>query len=317
MALVCFGEALIDFLSDGKTPESFTKYAGGAPANVAVAAAKQGVDAYFCGMLGNDMFGQFLAEELQANGVNTRYLEYTDKAKTALAFVSLDKQGERSFSFYRPPAADLLFRQTHFSEDMFTEHSVLHICSNSLTEENIYKTTVCALERARANNMLVSFDMNLRLNLWSSTAHILDRIWHCIALSDVVKLSREELEYLNKNSHAGKTEAQTIAAIMDKQTQLLLITDGANPVEIYLSCDSAKVAAPNVVAVDTTAAGDAFVGGLLAEIIRKFKPTRDAEFDIALDDARDLVAYAAKCGAFAVQRYGAFASLPSKGDIGE
>lgn len=317
MALVCFGEALIDFLSDGKTPESFTKFAGGAPANVAVAAAKQGVNAYFCGMLGNDMFGQFLAEELQANGVNTRYLEYTDKAKTALAFVSLDKQGERSFSFYRPPAADLLFRQTHFSDDMFTAHSVLHICSNSLTEENIYKTTVYALERARANNMLVSFDMNLRLNLWSSTGHILDRIWHCIALSDVIKLSREELEYLNANSHAGKTEAQTIAAIMDKQTQLLLITDGANPVEIYLPNDSAKVTAPNVVAVDTTAAGDAFVGGVLAEIIRKFKPTRDAEFAISLDEAKDLVMYAAKCGAFAVQRFGAFAALPSKGDIGE
>ncbi|ATD10351.1 carbohydrate kinase [Pseudoalteromonas piscicida] len=317
MALVCFGEALIDFLSDGKTPESFTKYAGGAPANVAVAAAKQGVGAYFCGMLGNDMFGQFLAQELQANGVNTRYLEFTDKAKTALAFVSLDKQGERSFSFYRPPAADLLFRQTHFSEDMFTEHSVLHICSNSLTEENIYKTTVYALEHARSNNMLVSFDMNLRLNLWSSTTHILDRIWHCIALSDVVKLSREELEYLNANSHAGKTKAQTIAAVMDKQTQLLLITDGANPVEIYLPNDSAKVAAPNVVAVDTTAAGDAFVGGLLAEIIRKFKPTQDTEFVISLDEAKDLVAYAAKCGAFAVQRYGAFAALPSKGDIGE
>ncbi|MEK0160432.1 carbohydrate kinase [Pseudoalteromonas piscicida] len=317
MALVCFGEALIDFLSDGKTPESFTKYAGGAPANVAVAAAKQGVDAYFCGMLGNDMFGQFLAEALQTNGVNTRYLEYTDKAKTALAFVSLDKEGERSFSFYRPPAADLLFRQSHFSEDMFTEHSVIHICSNSLTEENIYRTTIYALERARANNMLVSFDMNLRLNLWSSTTHILDRIWHCIALSHVVKLSREELEYLNTHSHANKTEAQTIDAIMARQTQLLLITDGANPVEVYLSCERTTVAAPKVIAVDTTAAGDAFVGGLLAEIIRKFKPTRDTEFAISLDEAKSLVAYAATCGAFAVQRYGAFASLPSKGDIGE
>ncbi|WP_223192182.1 carbohydrate kinase family protein [Pseudoalteromonas piscicida] len=263
MALVCFGEALIDFLSDGKTPESFTKYAGGAPANVAVAAAKQGVDAYFCGMLGNDMFGQFLAEALQTNGVNTRYLEYTDKAKTALAFVSLDKEGERSFSFYRPPAADLLFRQSHFSEDMFTEHSVIHICSNSLTEENIYRTTIYALERARANNMLVSFDMNLRLNLWSSTTHILDRIWHCIALSHVVKLSREELEYLNTQSHADKTEAQTIDAIMARQTQLLLITDGANPVEVYLSCERTTVAAPKVIAVDTTAAGDAFVGDYL------------------------------------------------------
>lgn len=136
MSLVCFGEVLIDFLSDGKQPESFTKYAGGAPANVAVAATKLGLPSSFCGMLGQDMFGEFLKKELHSLGVDTQYCQFTDKAKTALAFVSLDEQGERSFSFYRPPAADLLFRVDDFQSTMFSSHSILHVCSNSLTEHN-------------------------------------------------------------------------------------------------------------------------------------------------------------------------------------
>ncbi|WP_462172809.1 PfkB family carbohydrate kinase [Pseudoalteromonas xiamenensis] len=114
MSLVCFGEVLIDFLSDGKTPESFTKYAGGAPANVAVAASKLGVKSAFCGMVGDDMFGHFLLDELERLGVDTQYCKMTNEAKTALAFVSLDQQGERSFSFYRPPAADSTFQIFRF-----------------------------------------------------------------------------------------------------------------------------------------------------------------------------------------------------------
>ena len=117
MSLVCFGEALIDFLSDGKQPESFTKYAGGAPANVSVAAAKLGLKTSFCGMLGDDMFGHFIKDELTQHGVNTQYCQFTDAAKTALAFVSLDESGERSFSFYRPPAADLLLRGLYIPSD--------------------------------------------------------------------------------------------------------------------------------------------------------------------------------------------------------
>ncbi|QTL37994.1 carbohydrate kinase family protein [Pseudoalteromonas viridis] len=313
MSLVCFGEALIDFLSDGKTPESFTKYAGGAPANVAVAAARQGIAASFCGMVGDDMFGRFIKQELQSHGVNCDYVSSTDKAKTALAFVSLDSNGERSFSFYRPPAADLLFRSDDFDPSMFDMHSLIHVCSNSLTETNIYKTTVHALTQARAQGMNTSFDMNLRENLWTSMTHCSKRIWHVISLSDIVKLSQEELVFLNEQSHPGQPQSHTLDAIMAANVKLLIITDGKQAVRFYGQTCQGEVQVPDVTAVDTTAAGDAFVGGLLATFIRS-----DLPIDTILasrDSVYRAIEYASRCGAFAVTRYGAFDSLPSYKDI--
>ena len=125
--IVCFGEALIDFLStDGEAgaPRAFIQHAGGAPANASVAVARLGGRAQFVGMLGADMFGDFLRRSLEQAGVGIRYVRCTSEAKTALAFVSLDEQGERSFSFYRPPAADLLFRATDFDPDCFANAAI-------------------------------------------------------------------------------------------------------------------------------------------------------------------------------------------------
>ena len=164
------------------------------------AAAKLGLNK-LCGMLGDDMFGHFIKDELTQHGVNTQYCQFTDAAKTALAFVSLDESGERSFSFYRPPAADLLYRVDDFEHSMFSEHAIMHVCSNSLTEHNIYQTTIYGLTQAKKAGAICSFDMNLRENLWPSMRHTLDRIWHVISLSDIVKLSHEELEFLNNRSH--------------------------------------------------------------------------------------------------------------------
>ncbi|MFC3032534.1 carbohydrate kinase [Pseudoalteromonas fenneropenaei] len=315
MSIVCFGEALIDFLSDGKMPESFTKYAGGAPANVAVAAAKLGVPSSFCGMLGDDMFGQFLLQELTSLGVNTQYCRFTTEAKTALAFVSLDQHGERSFSFYRPPAADLLFRAEDFAKEMFETHKVLHVCSNSLTENNIYKTTVLALQKAKEQGMLRSFDMNLRENLWQSTRHLLARVWHVMALSDIVKLSQEELTYLNHHSHTEEPEEHTIHAILGAGVKLLVITNGSQPIRYFTASLSGQVDVPKVKAVDTTAAGDAFVGGLLAKVSAH---SSVFDFNASLNHRTQIEAwleFASRCGAFAVTKKGAFASLPTQQDM--
>ncbi len=196
MSLLAFGEALIDFLSEGGEPEKFIKFPGGAPANVAVAFSKLGGQSHFCGMLGKDMFGDYLLKSLTAEQVDTRYCKQTSKAKTGLAFVSLDDVGERSFSFYRPPAADLLFTEQDFKVEAFRQTSIFHICSNSLTEDAIYNTTLAGLKLAEIENCLRSFDINLRLNLWQDTEFTNIRIWKCIEHSDVIKLSKEEMDYL-------------------------------------------------------------------------------------------------------------------------
>src|SRR5690606_8315990 len=144
-SIVCFGEILIDLLAQPpaspELPRAFLQYAGGAPANVAVAASRLGAKTQFVGMLGRDMFGDFLADSLAGHGVGTDYIEGADPAKTALAVVALDASGARSFSFYRPPAADLLFRGSHFQAACFEAAQCFHVCSNSLTEPAIAEAT--------------------------------------------------------------------------------------------------------------------------------------------------------------------------------
>ena len=183
-AIVCFGEILIDLLAQppasADTPRAFLQYAGGAPANVAVAAARLGAKTQFVGMLGRDMFGDFLADSLVEHGVGTDYIVRTDAAKTALAFVALDANGERSFSFYRPPAADLLFRDSDFQAACLDSAQCFHVCSNSLTEPAIAEATFAGMDRARAAGAVVSLDLNLRPALWPANEDPTPRLWQAL-----------------------------------------------------------------------------------------------------------------------------------------
>jgi len=136
--ILCFGEALIDFHAEGDDGHGFAQhflpFAGGAPANVAVAVARLGGTARFAGMLSRDPFGDFLLDSLKRAGVGIDDIARTDEANTALAFVTLDTHGERSFTFYRASTADLLFRPAHFRVDTFHDAAVFHVCSNSMTD---------------------------------------------------------------------------------------------------------------------------------------------------------------------------------------
>jgi fructokinase len=313
--IVCFGEALIDFLAEAPpapgAAQPFLRNAGGAPANVAVAVAALGGNAAFAGMLGEDMFGDFLLESFSQAGVDTRYIVRTNQAKTALAFVTLDCQGERSFSFYRPPAADLMFRQEHFNEACFAEAFAFHVCSNSLTEAAIAEATYAGMRGARAAGALVSFDMNLRPALWPAGADPVPFLWQAMELADVVKLSTEEMAYLA--AHRGD-EASVRARLWQGKTRLLIVTHGADEIHWYTPVAHGTVPVFRVQAVDTTAAGDAFVAGLLLCLAeRAIDAARLAEFSAgALPEA---LRFAAACGAIAVTRRGAFAAMPSRAEV--
>lgn len=314
--IVCFGEALIDFLStggDAGTPRAFIQHAGGAPANASVAVARLGGRALFVGMLGADMFGDFLLQSLDQAGVGTSYVRYTNEAKTALAFVSLDEHGERSFSFYRPPAADLLFRSTDFDPECFANASIFHVCSNSLTEAGIARVTLEGMALARSRGAVVSMDMNLRPALWPAGADPLPALWHALAAADVVKLAGNELEYLAEREVGGET--RVIRRLLDT-AQLLVITDGAAPLRWHTRDDSGALEAFSVRAIDTTAAGDAFIGGLLYQLqLRGIDRTRLASFAMDRTALLQSLRFAAGCGALAVTRHGAFAALPSFSEV--
>ncbi|MFT6898073.1 MAG: fructokinase [Paraglaciecola sp.] len=312
--ILCFGEALVDMLSNAlenehASQETFTKFAGGAPANVSVAVAKLGGNAYFCGMLSSDIFGRFLLSSLQSHGVNTDYVPITEQAKTALAFVSLDAHGERTFEFYRDNTADLCFRADDFTPAWFNDCGVFHFCSNTLTDTNISLTTQKGVALAKAQGCVVSFDINLRTNLWPVSrdprASILPLLEHC----DMIKASKEELECLAQ----GQSVADFIEQTLNGGCQLFIVTDGGNPVHWYTATGKQSFTPIKVNMVDATAAGDAFVGGLLYQLgLLDLTATSFAQLCIKTKDILPIIEFASACGAHAASAKGAFTSLPSQ-----
>jgi fructokinase len=316
-SILCFGEALIDFHAQPQggagQPPAFVPFAGGAPANVAVAAARLGAQARFAGMLARDMFGDFLLKSLTELGVGTGDIARTDEARTALAFVAHDDKGDRSFSFYRPPAADLLFRPEHFREEAFDDLAIFHVCSNSLTEAAIAATTVEGMRRARAAGALVSFDMNLRPALWPRDEAPLPRLWETLNEADVIKLSAEEFAFIHAG--AGSDDA-VLERLWRGKARLLLVTDGAEPMRWFSRGARGMIEGYHVEAVDTTAAGDAFVGGLLARLATE--GVTPGRFDTLIADERrlvDLIRFAAACGAITATRKGSFTAIPDQAEV--
>ncbi len=311
--ILCFGEALIDLHADGLDERGFAArfapFAGGAPANVAVAAARLGGDARFAGMLARDRFGDFLLDSLQQAGVGIADVVRTDKATSALAFVTLDAHGERSFSFYRERSADLLFRPADFRADTFRDVAVFHVCSNSMTDPALADTTREGMQRAHGTGALVSFDLNLRPALWPAGSDPYLLLWPALHLADVVKLSAEEFAWL-----APDGEQAALDRLWLGRTRLVLVTDGARPLRWFHPDAEGELPGYAVDAVDSTAAGDAFVGGLLCCLAElPANPARIDRLVAELPRLHAMLRFAAACGALTVTRQGSFAAMP-RGD---
>lgn len=315
-AIACFGEALIDFLACPAEapgmPRQFTEHAGGAPANVAVGVARLGGDARFVGMLSSDMFGDFLLSEFERYGVDVAQVRRTDAARTALAFVSLAEGGERSFNFYRPPAADLLFRPSDFDPAAFASVAILHVCSNSLTAPDIADSTLHGMRLAEEAGALVSMDLNLRPALWPRDEDPSPTLWRALERAHLVKLSREELAFL---AHEAGDDA-VLARLFAHATRVVVVTDGAAPIRWWTREAGGDAPTFPVDPVDTTAAGDAFVAGLLQRIVAHGLAAEGLIAAFADADTRaDLLRHAAAAGALATTRFGAFAAMPALADV--
>lgn len=311
--VLCFGEALIDFLNVGTTcqgpltlPE-FRQYPGGAPANAAVAVAQLGGQACFAGQVGQDPFGDFLADALTQYGVDTRFLLKHPQAKTALAFVLLDENGDRSFSFHRHQTADVVLEKRQVNEQWFSGETILHICSNTLTTEGIADCTKHIVASARQAGNLISFDVNLRHNLWASGQADRQLVNALVEQANLVKFSRDELEYLAE----GQTDAY-LKHCLSARCQLLLVTDGANRIDYYTPSHQGCIQPPSVKAVDTTAGGDAFIGGVLYGLSCF---TDHQNIFTQPTELESLLLFASHCGAYAVTQPGAFPALPDLASV--
>lgn len=308
--VLCFGEALIDFLHIGASSQGplslpeFRQYPGGAPANAAVAVAKLGGKARFAGQVGTDPFGDFLASALAQYGVDTRFLLRHPSAKTSLAFVMLDDSGDRSFSFYRHETADVMLTPAQINPDWFSPDGLVHICSNTLTTPAIAQSTTALIAQAKTAGQLISFDVNLRHNLWAAGQADRAVVNALVKQADVVKYSRDELEYLAQ----GQSDAY-LQDCLQAGCALLLVTDGANRIDFYSQRHSGSIQPPKVKAVDTTAGGDAFIGGVLfgLSVLSKEQAVfSDAQL------LQQLLTFASFCGAYTVTLPGAFPALPDQ-----
>ncbi|HJR12305.1 MAG TPA: carbohydrate kinase [Rhodanobacteraceae bacterium] len=308
--ICCFGEALIDFhgTPSGSAPV-FTAHPGGAPANVAVAVARLGGRAAFAGMFGRDMFGDLLLRELDAAGVDVAHTRRTGAANTALAFVSHAVNGERDFSFYRPPSADLLFRDADFDASIFAADTIFHAGSCSMTEPDSAAVTLQGMTHALNAGALVSYDMNLRPPLWPRGEDPAPTIWRALELADFVKLSAEELAFLAAST--GHEDA-VFTRLWTSHAKLVVITDGERATRWFAPNASGERRTFPVRAVDTTGAGDAFVGGCLYQFAKAGLAAATFESFVADTDRLDVVLrFASACGALAVTRVGSFAAMPT------
>ena len=263
----------------------------------------------FLGQVGDDAFGHFLENALNSYRVDTQYLLKHPTAKTALAFVMLDDDGERSFSFYRDKSADILFTSSQIPIDIFNTQDFVHFCSNTLTTSDIAATTQAVIKLAKKNKSIVSFDVNLRQNLWSVGQADIVLVNKFVNQANVLKFSKNELIYL-----ADGNEKNYIDKLLQNSCQLLVVTNDGEAIEYYSQFHKGQVFPPKVDVVDTTAGGDAFSGGLL------FKLSQAKSWqNILKDDTQlhELVTFAVACGAHTVARAGAFPALPEFSDISD
>ncbi len=310
LPVLSFGEALIDFvpLQKGQTlagTDAFASLPGGAPANVAACIARLGGVARFAGQVGRDGFGDRIEQTLVQTGVDTRWLQRTTAAKTALAFVTLADSGERDFAFYRDPSADMLFPASAVQPHWFEEPGIFHFGTLSLTHETSGAATRKAVRLAREADWLVSFDPNARLELWPSADAFVAAAGSVLHLCDVVKVSEEELDLL------GGATSSSPRCLLSRGVKVLLTTRGANGVRLTTSELDLSLPGQTVSVVDTTGAGDAFVGAWLYELARRrVTPSTLAEFLRERSIVLDCLSFANACAALTVTRRGAIPAMP-------
>ena len=308
--LVCMGECLIDFLPSGNGVLSFDGKAGGAPANVCAAVGKLGGDAYYLGMMSRDSFGTFLLEKLRACSVKTDYVHFTDKAGTGLAFVSLDENGDRSFTFFRDPCADMLLEPDMVNGDMFEKGDVLHFCSVDLVECPTKYAHRRAIECAREAGAYVSFDVNLRLNIWRDDAGCVATVREFLAYADIVKVTDDELLLITGENDIDRGVQMIFN--MAENASLVFVTKGGDGASVYSREGSIHAPARHVNVVDTTGAGDCFSGAVIYNILMR-EDTDKTTF--TLDEICPVLDMATRACSIIVGRKGAMESMPTLSEI--
>ncbi|CAI0404136.1 unnamed protein product [Linum tenue] len=308
--VVCFGEMLIDFVptvsgvSLAEAP-AFKKAPGGAPANVAVGVSRLGGSSAFIGKLGDDEFGRMLNDILKQNNVDNSGIRFDPDARTALAFVTLRADGEREFMFYRHPSADMLLTESELETDILNQAKVFHYGSISLISEPCRSAHVAAMRIAKSSGAILSYDPNLRLALWPSAEAAKEGMMSIWNEADIIKINEDEIVFLTGGDDPNDDNV-VLKKLFHPNLKLLVVTEGSAGCRYYTKEFKGRVPGIKVKAVDTTGAGDAFVGGFLSSLA--------SDHSILKDEKRlkESLYFANTCGAMTVTERGAIPALHTK-----
>lgn len=309
--VVALGELLIDFTPAGVSDQGaalLARNAGGAPANVLAMLAILGKRTAFIGKVGQDSFGRFLKASLESSAIDTSGLIVSEDFPTTLAFVSLDEKGDRSFDFYRNGSADIMLRRSEVPEELLKNCRLFHFGSVSMTAEPARDATLYAAQRAREFGKLVSYDPNFRPALWSDRDEAKRVMRSGLMYADVVKVSDDEVELLT-----GCSDFLSGAkALVDRGAKLSFVTAGEQGTW-YASSFGGEGHIPSVRVrtVDTTGAGDTFLGALLSGLLDCGKVLEC----LSDEELQNIIRFANVAGALCTTGRGAIASMPKKEQI--
>jgi sugar/nucleoside kinase (ribokinase family) len=302
--LLCVGEIVIDFLP-GSEPGVYIRNAGGAPANVAIAVARNGLKVGFVGKVGDDDFGRFLTETLSNDEVLVLCKVPSRDAITTMTFVTLSPDGERSFTFARKPGADTLLSVDDISLADVSAATVVHCGSCSLSKEPSADATAFVMRKAAELKKIVSFDMNFREPLWTDPAGAYATIRSVMGYVDLLKISEEELVFVGGESNIRHF-------MREHGVSVVVETRGASGARCYFRDKCISQRAYDARCVDATGAGDAFWGGFLAQLLVEGVTECGALSPELLSRA---LKFGAAAGSFAVQQKGAIAGLPRREQV--
>ncbi|GMQ58093.1 carbohydrate kinase [Vallitalea sediminicola] len=306
--VVAIGELLIDFtpVEDGeKKLPIFEQNPGGAPANVLAMNARLGGKTGFIGKVGYDQFGCFLKKVIEDVNINASGLVMSKDVHTTLAFVHLSEQGERSFSFYRKPGADMMLTKEEINKELIDNCNMFHFGSVSLTDEPCKSATIIAVEYAKKKGKIISYDPNYREALWKDYRVAKEEILKVMPLADIVKISEEEMEFL-----FGITDMdECVKLIKEMGVSLVLISMGDKGSYYSNKNVSGFIKSFKMNSVDTTGAGDAFLGAVHYKI--RNKDLTDIQM-LQKEELDEILLFANAAGGITTTKKGAIPAMPNE-----
>lgn len=308
---VCaLGELLIDFTENGTSPQGnpiMEANPGGAPCNVLAMLNKLGYKTIFIGKIGDDIFGRQLKRAVEEVGINTDGL-VTDKAvNTTLAFVHTLPGGDREFSFYRNPGADMMLSEADVNEQLISDSRIFHFGSLSMTGEICEAATKKAVNAAKKNGLIISFDPNLRENLWDSLDKAKEKIEYGIANCDILKISDNEIQWFTGEQDYDRAVEKLRSRFGN--IRLLLLSLGKDGSCAYSGENSAYAPAAPAKTIETTGAGDTFCGAILSKVLEY------GLRDYLQQELTDMLSFANAAAAVVTERKGALRVMPQFEEI--